>query len=351
MLSVEEYQKAYEREREARKLAERLLNAKSREVYDNLQQIKTQNKQLEIKTNELECSYQQLKEAHEDIQKTHQQLVQSEKMASLGQIAAGVAHEINNPLAFVLSNIQILGDYFEVIVSIIEKYQLTNERVLDSCDGTCANGVDSALLLTDFVEQIKDIKNIEQEKNLSFLFSDIPAMLEESSIGLLRVKDIVTNLKRFAHSGGEGFDVFDVNECLDTTLKVTWNELKYSINVVRDYGDIPQVVCSIGKLGQVFMNLILNARDACNKEGELVIKTYQEDEFVVISFQDNGEGIPKEKLKRIFDPFFTTKPVGKGTGLGLSVSYRIVQEHKGRLEVDSVENEGTIFRVYLPINQ
>jgi len=351
MLSVEEYKKAYEREREARKLAERLLNAKTREVYDNLQQIKNQNEQLEVKSRELEISYKHLKEAHEDIQKTHQQLIQSEKMASLGQIAAGVAHEINNPLAFVLSNIHMLGDYLETIVGVLDKYQTSGERIQALSNDSSAKGIEPALLLGDFIQQIQDTKDLEQDKNLSFLISDIPAMLEESSIGLLRVKDIVTNLKNFAHSGGECFDMFDINECLDTTLRVTWNELKYSIDVKRNYGDIPLVMCSTGKLGQVFMNLILNARDACEKDGELVIKTYQEDEFVVISFQDNGEGIPKEKLKRIFDPFFTTKPVGKGTGLGLSVSYGIVQEHQGRLEVDSVENEGTTFRVYLPVKQ
>lgn len=338
MLSPDEYKKAYEREREARKLAERLLNEKSREAYDQLQEIRSQNHKLETQQAELVESYQQLQEAHKNIQNTQSQLIQSGKMASLGQIAAGVAHEINNPISFVFSNMQVLADYLSVLIQTLGDNQSLHDLLESNSNA-------------DIQQQLAKIKAFTEQKDLDFIVSDIEAMLEESTIGLLRVKDIVANLKTFAHSGSDEKDAINLNDCIDTTLKVTWNELKYAINVVRDYGELPDIVCSAGQLGQVFMNLILNARDACSDQGTLTIKTYFDTPWAVMEFSDNGSGIPDEVRNHIFEPFYTTKPVGKGTGLGLSVSYGIIENHQGLLEVESEENKGTTFRVKLPITQ
>lgn len=260
------------------------------------------------------------------------QLLQSEKMASIGQLAAGVAHELNNPIGFVHSNLGTLDGYVHDLMAIIDAYEKLS----------CVPGV--ACTQLDSVHHLKD------ERDFTFLKNDIFSLLSESKDGLSRVRKIVQDLKSFSRVGEQEWQEADLRQGLDSTLNIIWNELKYKCKVVKEYGDIPPVFCLISQLNQVFMNLLLNAGHAIDTQGTIVIRTRcHGDDEVCVEISDTGHGISPEHLNRIFEPFFTTKPVGKGTGLGLSLSYSIVERHRGRIEVDSKPGEGSSFSVYLPI--
>jgi PAS domain S-box-containing protein len=265
------------------------------------------------------------------LEDAHLQLLQSEKMASIGQLAAGVAHEINNPVGFVFSNLGSLEKYLADIFSMLDGYQVA-EAVLDATTRDKIHG-------------------LRQELDIDFLRQDIVSLLAETREGINRVRKIVQDLKDFSHVGSEDeWQRLDVNAGIESTLGIVWNELKYKTTVEKQYGQLPQIYGLPSQLNQVFMNLLVNAAHAIDTRGVVTIRTGQQDEEVWIEVEDTGCGIPPENLKRIFDPFFTTKPVGKGTGLGLSVSYAIVQKHRGRIEVRSEVGKGTVFRVWLPIN-
>ena len=292
-------------------------------------------RQLVQKT--FEKNYAKLNAAHEELKNAQNQLVQSEKMASLGQIAAGVAHEINNPIGFVMSNMSTMQEYVSVYRRLLEKYEELENHLANQAD-------------SEINETSAAIQTLKKQEDLEFINEDVIQMLDDSSSGLVRVKEIVANLKTFAHADDGVLEEHDINENLENTLKVIWNELKYTVEVHKDYGDLPKVRCRIGQLGQVFMNLLVNAKDACGEKGEIRIKTRLLGDKVEISITDNGQGIPPEKVEKIFDPFFTTKPVGKGTGLGLSVSYGIIEKHGGSIKVESTVGEGTSFRVSIPLS-
>lgn len=263
----------------------------------------------------------------------HSQLLQSEKMASIGQLAAGIAHEINNPIGYVYSNLGTLEKYVQDTFSMLDQYEQAEGAVADP-------GVKNQILAA------------KQKLNLVFLKTDLRALMEESKEGIVRVKTIVQNLKDFSHAGtSEEWHFSDLHKGLDSTLLIVNNEIKYKADVVREYGDIPAVECLLSQLNQVFMNLLVNAAHAIELRGTITIRTGVEGEGVWIDISDTGQGIPPENMKKIFDPFFTTKPVGKGTGLGLSVSYGIVQKHHGRMEVKSEVGKGSTFRVWLPVKQ
>jgi two-component system NtrC family sensor kinase len=183
---------------------------------------------------------------------------------------------------------------------------------------------------------------------LDFLLEDFDTVISESQDGSQRVKSIVENLRDFSHVGKGKSEFADINKGIQSTLNIVWNELKYKAEVIKEYGDIPQIECLPQQLNQVFMNLLINAAQAITTHGQIRIRTYQEGKNVIIEISDTGVGIPKEMIPRIFEPFFTTKEVGQGTGLGLSVAYGIVQKHNGKIEVESEANKGTTFRVILP---
>ncbi|MDP1902116.1 MAG: ATP-binding protein [Rubrivivax sp.] len=283
---------------------------------------------------ELRRNNRALEELNGKLTQAHGQLLQSEKMASIGQLSAGVAHEINNPIGYVKSNLNSLVRYVDDL-----------ERVLDSyaqAEGRC----------TGQEAHFADLHQVKTEVEFDFVREDLRSLLSESVAGLDRVTRIVQNLKDFSHVDcDESWAMEDLHRGIDSTLNVIWNHLKYNCEVKKEYGDLPPVECLLSQLNQIFLNLLVNAADAIEGKGTITIRTGVSGDQVWVEVADTGKGIPAEKIRRIFEPFFTTKPVGKGTGLGLSVSYSIVHKHHGRIEVDSVVGQGSTFRVWLPLKQ
>ncbi|WP_343731484.1 ATP-binding protein [Duganella sp.] len=270
-----------------------------------------------------------------ELRNAHEQLLQSEKMASIGQLAAGIAHEINNPVGFVNSNMGALQKYVGTLLGVIEQYE------------------QAAAPHPPLAAQLAALR---QQADLEFLKEDVTDLVRESMDGLKRVKDIVQALKDFSHVGETEWQVADLHRGLDSTLNIVSNEIKYKARVDKQYGVLPPVTCLASQLNQVFMNLLVNAAHALREQGVITIRTGLEagpggprDHWVWVEIGDNGVGIAPENLNRIFEPFFTTKPVGSGTGLGLSLSYGIVNRHGGRIEVASVVGQGTRFTVHLPV--
>lgn len=261
------------------------------------------------------------------LEEAHHQLLQSEKMASIGSLAAGVAHEINNPIGFVASNMGNLGEYIADLFSIIDAYR-------------------EELLAYTSVPKTDDLA---KKLDIEYIRDDIKNLLLESKDGVDRVKRIVQDLKDFSHVDHGEWVVTNLHQGLDSTLNIVNNELKYKATVEKQYGNIPPIVCIASQLNQVFMNLLVNAAHAIQGSGKITIETGLQEESLFVKISDTGCGIPKENLVRIFDPFFTTKPVGKGTGLGLSLSYGIVKRHGGKITVDSTPSVGTAFTVWLPV--
>jgi len=275
-----------------------------------------------------------------ELKTTQSLMLQSEKMASIGQLAAGIAHEINNPTGFVSSNLYSLGRYHKDINELIGEYRSLvsglGEAMGVGQDGACVS------------EKLDRIAALAKEIDIDFILDDTPNLIKESVQGTERIKKIVNDLKNFAHPGEDKPKLADINQGLESTLNVVWNELKYKAKVIKEYGEVPQVECYPQQLNQVFMNLLVNAAHAIEKEGEIKIATRALDGKVEIAISDTGAGIPEENLPGIFDPFFTTKVVGKGTGLGLNVAYNIIQKHKGTIDVESEVGRGTTFIISIP---
>ncbi|MBI3140968.1 MAG: PAS domain-containing protein [Rhodocyclales bacterium] len=283
---------------------------------------------------ELEREKEEQRRLIAQLDEAHSQLLQSEKLASIGQLAAGVAHEINNPVGFVNSNLGTLDNYVGDLLKLMEAYE----------------GMEDALAAAP--EALQAVRVLKREIDVDYLKDDVRALIRESKEGLDRVKKIVQDLKDFSRiDSTQQWQWSDLHKCLDSTLNVVWNEIKYKAEVAKDYGNLPEVECMPSQLNQVFMNLLVNAAHAIAERGSITLTTGAEDGWAWVAVADTGSGIAPENLKRIFDPFFTTKPVGKGTGLGLSVSYSIVAKHGGRIEVESEPGRGTTFRVWLPVEQ
>jgi two-component system, NtrC family, sensor kinase len=269
------------------------------------------------------------------LQVAQEQLLQSEKLASIGQLAAGVAHEINNPVGYVFSNFGTLERYLEDLFRMLGAY----ERAEAQLAGTQAGA---------------ELAALRHQIDLEYLKEDVPTLMSESKEGITRVRKIVQDLKDFSHvDTRQEWEWVDLHKGIDSTLNIVNNEIKYKAEVVKAYGTLPDVQCLPSELNQVFMNLLVNAAHAVDKErGTITIRTGCEGgDEVWVEVQDDGCGIARDNLSRIFDPFFTTKPVGKGTGLGLSLSYGIVQKHGGRITVDSEPGRGTCFRVTVPVQR
>jgi two-component system NtrC family sensor kinase len=265
------------------------------------------------------------------LQQAHDQLLQSEKMASIGQLAAGIAHEINNPVGFVNSNMRSLQNYVATLFGVVRQYE---EAVAASAAAS---------------ELAPSVARIRKTADLAYLEEDTTDLMRESLDGLKRVTDIVQSLKDFSHVGETEWQVADLHQGLDSTLNIVANEIKYKASVEKHYGQLPPVTCLASQLNQVFMNLLVNAGHAIKERGAITIRTGAEGGWVWVSIADTGSGIAPENINRIFEPFFTTKAVGSGTGLGLSLSYGIVNKHGGRIEVASTVGAGTTFTVRLPV--
>jgi PAS domain S-box-containing protein len=282
---------------------------------------------------ELRKNYERLRTLNEQLENAQNQLLQSDKMASIGQLAAGVAHEINNPIGFVNSNLGTLKKYVDELLSVIHAYSAADP------------------LLAGHPEFSASIAARKAEADLDFLGDDIHSLIKESREGIARVTRIVQDLKDFSRIDSMDWAEANLEHGLDSTLNIAMNEIKFKADIVKEYAGIPDIECLGSQLNQVFMNLLVNAAHAIETHGTITLRTGSTSDAVWVEIADTGRGIPPENLKRIFDPFFTTKAVGKGTGLGLSLAYSIVQKHHGKLDVSSQVGVGSCFRVEIPLRQ
>lgn len=287
-------------------------------------------KRVKERTRDLEGANQEMAKAYKELKDTQFQLIQSEKMASLGQLVAGIAHEIKNPLNFIYGNTEFLRDYVHHLQSLVDLYERMSEL-----DEQSRRAVDS----------------FKEEINYDFMLEDLESLVRNFEEGAKRIHSIIGDLRTFSRMESEDFREIDVHNQIDLALSLLQNEYRGRVEIVRDYGELPPIECHPGRLNQVIMNLLLNACQAISGEGEVLIRTRPEGKTVSIEVEDDGDGIDPIHVDKIFEPFFTTKPVGKGTGLGLSISYAIVQQHGGAIEVDSEEGRGTRFLVRLPVKQ
>lgn len=291
--------------------------------------VASRTQQLVEANASLAAEQQELKAMLRKVEDAQNQLLQSEKMAAIGQLAAGVAHEINNPIGFVTSNLGTLDGYVEKLLAIIGAYE------------HCEASVNLPK---------EELQAIKADADLDFLREDVRDLLKESQGGLARVKKIVQDLKDFSHVDEAEWQEADISGGVESTLNVVWAELKYKADVIREYGQLPPVRCIPGQVNQALMNLLVNAAQAIDDRGTITVRSGVGGDRIWVEIQDTGKGMTPEVIKRIFEPFFTTKPVGKGTGLGLSLSYDIiVKRHGGQLDVVSTPGKGSTFRIWLPI--
>jgi PAS domain S-box-containing protein len=295
--------------------------------HTDISERKFQSRALEKKNRQLTIAYQNLKESQT-------KMLQQDKMASIGLLAAGIAHEINNPTGFLLSNFNSLQRY---ITKIKSYFNTQNELILKQQE-------EQAFPLFDELEKLKKNKRIKP------VIEDLSEIVEDSLEGITRIKTIVHNLKSFSQmEPSEKTVLCNINDGIENTINIAWNELKYKAEIHKDYGELPQTKAHIQQLKQVFLNILVNAAHAIENRGDIFIKTWSENNNIMMSFKDTGSGIEEHKLDKIFNPFFSTKEVGKGSGLGLSISYDIIKNHDGEIIVESKLKQGTKFTITLPI--
>jgi two-component system, NtrC family, sensor kinase len=280
-----------------------------------------------------------LEEAYGQLKASQAQLVQSEKMASLGQMVAGVAHEINTPLGYVRNNVEMVQGVMQQMAEVVE----LKERLLHSLTDEAADELALNQLLADCSARLAELRETRT-------LEDTYALLGDTLFGVDTIKELVVNLRNFSRLDQARSAQVSLNDCLDQTLTIANSVIKNRVQVVKKYGEIPRIACSPSQVNQVLLNMVTNAAQAIEHDhGMLLLKTEAADGWVRVHIQDNGKGIPAENLKKIFDPFFTTKPVGHGTGLGLSISFQIIQAHGGRIDVVSETGKGTKFVISLPV--
>lgn len=288
----------------------------------------------------LEHNNQQLEKAYDELKEAQSQIVHQEKMASIGQLAAGIAHEINNPLAFIISNLESLRAYTLRNGQFVTMQEETVTALMKAQAEGNINEESAAI--------VNALKKAKRSLKIDYIIRDTEDLIKETLDGASRVKNIVQDLKGFARVESEN-KLANINDGIESTINIIWNELKYKATLIKEFGDLPLINCNQGQLNQVFMNLIVNAVQAIDIQGEIRIKTRFMENYIVISISDTGSGIPSEILHRIFEPFFTTKEIGKGTGLGLSVTYDIIKKHHGDIRVESQVGKGTTFTIRIPV--
>ena len=315
-----------------------LINNASQRLYDlniyNMQDpLSERTRGLVISLNdttEIRAVTEELQRTSKELNEAQNRVFQQEKMASIGQLAAGVAHEINNPMGFVSSNLSTLHKYLERL----KEFIAAQDQVVFAVN----NGSTS------------DVSDMRRKLKIDYILEDTKNLITESQDGANRVRRIVQDLKSFSRVDQAECSFVDINECLESTINVAWNEIKYIAVLKREFGSIPQIKCFPQQLNQVFLNLLVNAGQAMQTQGEITVRTWSEQDDLFVSVRDTGTGMPPEVAKRIFEPFFTTKEVGEGTGLGLSISYDIIRKHNGEISVASEPGVGTIFTVRLPLH-
>jgi len=331
------------------KIIEVLMDAAEQRNTNELSstELLSQNLNLERvvqqKTGILQKQGEDLKKALRDLQLTQARLLQAQKLESVGHLAAGIAHEINTPAQFISSNISFLGDTFVDVKRLIDTLQEMLHRMNDKL----AN-----------METARKTEKLLEEIGWNYLEKEIPLAIQQSKEGINRITTIVQAMKEFSHPGNKEKAFQDLNKILETTITVARNEWKYCSDIVKDFDlNLPKVFCLGDEIGQVFLNLLINATHAIadkNKDtsgkGQITISTRQYPEYVEVSIEDTGNGIPENIRDKVFDPFFTTKSVGKGTGQGLAISHDVIKnKHNGILTFTSEIGKGTIFTLQLPI--
>jgi two-component system, NtrC family, sensor kinase len=309
MKNSDAFEDAYYREKKARKQAENILEEKTRELY---------------------ISNQELKVANEELTRQQAQMVKTEKLAALGTLSAGVAHEINNPLSFVISNINALKRYCQRFINVVDAVKRNQDEFPESVNQAMAD--------------------LEKKRDADYIINDTQVIFSEVNSGLKRVSDIVLNLKSFARTNPSDRNHADINEGIRSALKILNNEIKYKCELEVNLQTLPEIYCNLNEVSQVFLNIIHNAVQAIKKQGTIRINSWY-DQAINITIADDGEGMDKEILAQIFNPFYTNKPLGMGTGLGLSVSHGIIEDLGGRISVKSEINKGTEFTIILPVEQ
>lgn len=307
------------------------FEAQLKELNRNLE------RRVEERTQELLDKNKALENANREIKLAQAKLLQSEKMASVGILAAGVAHEINNPLGYVISNLSTLANYAESYRQLMNQYQ-------ELGSSGCADEIQA---------KKAQIQKLEDELDLQFINEDLPELLSDTQEGLERVKEIVISLKSFSHvDKHEKFELTDLNESIETTLKVVNNELKYHCELDIQLQPLPLIECIPSQIQQVLLNILLNAGQAIEGRGVITVSSVAKEDCVEINICDTGCGVSEEQISQLFEPFYTTKPVGKGSGLGLAISYGIiVDDHKGEIRVRNQEEQGCCFTIVLPVKQ
>lgn len=292
-------------------------------VVTRTEKIAEQNRQLESKIDELN--------------QTRAQLIQSEKLASIGQLAAGIAHEINNPLGFIHSNLDVLSGYINNINKFIQANQALSHQLANSEQNK------------EIKQQLSELSELHQHLDMDYITSDMPELINEALNGTVRVKEIVSDLKDYSHMRQQAMEFEDINQLIEQAIKISTNETKYRVNIIKSFEQLPKVECWRGKITQVILNLLLNANQAIDRDGQITITTKADDKNILISIKDNGCGIGEEHLSKIFDPFYTTKEIGSGTGLGLHICHSIVTSHGGTITATSEEGKGSQFDIKLPV--
>ncbi len=282
--------------------------------------------------NEIIAKNEELENNLAKINAMHTQLILSEKMASLGEITAGVAHEIKNPLNFITGNIEPLKRDISDLLEVLGKYE-------------------SVIKAQNLQEAFSEVEAIKSDMDFEFLVKEIQKLTEGITEGANRTKEIVKSLGSFSRKGDDKFVMCNIHEGIDSTLILLGSKIKNRITINKEYGEIPQMECQPDRLNQIFMNILSNAIQAIDEKGEIFIKTVSEGASVSITIRDSGKGMDEEVQKRIFEPFYTTKDMGKGTGLGLSISYSIVEQHNGKINMSSELSKGTEFIITLPVQQ
>ncbi|UOB72804.1 ATP-binding protein [Pseudoalteromonas sp. APM04] len=307
------YKKAYLREKAARDQLEVLLEDKTRKLF---------------------CTNQELKEKLSMLKSQQVTIMQTDKMATLGTLSAGVAHEINNPLAYVMSNVESIKYFKPTLHSLM---QISKQFI------------DKSISASELEAQLV---KLDQETNIDFILEDLDELLGDTHEGLQRIAAIVNNLLNFARPKNNLLAMADITESLNGAIKLLANQLK-SCQVECDYEELPLSYCNLSAINQVFVNILLNAKYACDlvdgKQGKIVIKLFSDEKNIYIEIADNGCGMDEQTKSHIFEPFYTTKPVGKGTGMGMAIVYNVLKEHNGSIEVESELGEGTLMRCTMPI--
>jgi signal transduction histidine kinase len=309
-----------------------LINEQKAELSANSENLRQANEEIRATNDDLEQQKEDLKVNIENLKQTQKQLIETAKMASLGQLTAGVAHELNNPINFVKGNVKPLKRDIEDVFEIINKYDLIIKN-------------------ENLAEKFEEVETLKTKLDYTYVVKEINDLLEGINEGSSRTSEIVKGLRTFSRLEEEEFTKADIHEIIDSTLSILQNKIKSRINIKKDYKDIGLIECLPSKLNQVFMNIINNGIEAINGEGEINIQTSKTDNQVRISISDTGSGIKDETMNHIFEPFFTTKDVGDGTGLGLSISLGIINNHNGDIDVISELAKGTKFIITIPINQ